>query len=102
LQVPNKGASRFSVFIASEVVLATFDPGGCERVVAQHGVDGLYMCTLIAGGILVILGITGMGNAVKYIPRPIVVGFTNGIALLVIALGSWLATRTRAHLEDFL
>jgi hypothetical protein len=41
LQVPNKGASRFSVFVASEVVLATFDPGGCERVVAQHGVERL-------------------------------------------------------------
>ena len=52
-------------------------------IVAKHGVDGLYMCTLIAGLILVLLGVTGMGNAVKFIPRPIVVGFTNGIALLI-------------------
>jgi hypothetical protein len=39
LQVPDKGASRFSVFIASEVALATFEPGRCKRVVAQHGVE---------------------------------------------------------------
>ena len=38
-QVPDEGASRFSVFIASEVVLATCDPGGRERVVAHHGVE---------------------------------------------------------------
>ena len=39
LHVPDKSSSRFSVFIASEVVLATSDPVGCDRVVAQHGVE---------------------------------------------------------------
>ena len=52
-------------------------------IVAQHGVDGLFMCTMIAGVLLAILGVTGMGTAVKFIPRPIIVGFTNGIALLI-------------------
>jgi len=52
-------------------------------IVQKHGVDGLYMCTLIAGAILVVLGLTGIGSAVKFIPRPVVVGFTNGIALLI-------------------
>ena len=52
-------------------------------IVAQHGVDGLFMCTLMAGAILVVLGATGMGSAVKFIPRPVVVGFTNGIAVLI-------------------
>jgi SulP family sulfate permease len=52
-------------------------------IVAAHGVDGLFMCTLIAGVILILLGLTGLGTAVKYIPRPIVVGFTNGIAVLI-------------------
>jgi len=52
-------------------------------IVAMHGVDGLFMCTVMAGVILVILGLTGMGTAVKYIPRPIVIGFTNGIAVLI-------------------
>src|SRR6266404_7511731 len=52
-------------------------------IVAVHGVDGLFMCTVMAGILLVILGATGMGSAVKFIPRPVVLGFTNGIAVLI-------------------
>jgi SulP family sulfate permease len=52
-------------------------------IIAKYGVDGLYMCTLMAGVLLVLLGITGLGMAVKYIPRPVVIGFTNGIAILI-------------------
>jgi SulP family sulfate permease len=52
-------------------------------IVARYGIDGLYLCTLLAGIILVILGVTGLGTAVKYIPRPVVVGFTNGIAVTI-------------------
>jgi sulfate permease, SulP family len=52
-------------------------------IVAEHGVDGLFMCTMMAGVILVLLGATGMGAAVRFIPRPIVIGFTNGIAVLI-------------------
>ena len=52
-------------------------------IVATHGVDGLFMCTVMAGFLLVIMGVTGMGTAVKYIPRPIVIGFTNGVAILI-------------------
>jgi SulP family sulfate permease len=52
-------------------------------IVALHGIDGLFMCTVMAGVILVIMGLTGMGSAVKFIPRPIVIGFTNGIAILI-------------------
>jgi SulP family sulfate permease len=52
-------------------------------IVATHGVEGLYMCTVMAGALLVVLGLTGMGSAVKFIPRPVVIGFTNGIAVLI-------------------
>jgi len=52
-------------------------------IVAKYGLDGLFMCTLMAGVLLVILGATGLGTAVKYIPRPVVVGFTNGIAVII-------------------
>jgi SulP family sulfate permease len=52
-------------------------------IVARHGVDGLFTCTLMAGVLLVALGVTGMGSAVRFIPRPVVVGFTNGIAILI-------------------
>ena len=45
-------------------------------IVATYGLDGLFMCTLMAGAMLVLLGITGLGTAVKYIPRPVVIGFT--------------------------
>ena len=52
-------------------------------IVAQHGVAGLFMCTMMAGVMLVILGVTGTGTAVRFIPRPVVIGFTNGIAVLI-------------------
>ena len=52
-------------------------------IVATHGLDGLFMCTMMAGVILIVLGLTGLGTAVRYIPRPVVIGFTNGIAVLI-------------------
>jgi sulfate permease, SulP family len=52
-------------------------------IVAVHGVDGLFMCTVMAGVLLVIMGVTGLGTGVKFIPRPVVIGFTNGIAVLI-------------------
>src|ERR1700677_4045141 len=52
-------------------------------IVSRFGMDGLFMCTLLAGIILLILGATGLGTAVKFIPRPVIIGFTNGIAMLI-------------------
>ena len=52
-------------------------------IIAKFGLSGLLMVTLMAGGILVLMGITGLGTAVKFIPRPVTIGFTNGIALLI-------------------
>ena len=52
-------------------------------IIAHHGMDGLFMCTFLAGILLVVLGLTGLGSAVRFLPRPVVVGFTNGIALLI-------------------
>jgi SulP family sulfate permease len=54
-------------------------------IIAQHGFSGLLIVTMMAGVILLFLGITGLGTAVKYIPRPIVIGFTNGIAILIVS-----------------
>jgi SulP family sulfate permease len=54
-------------------------------IVMKYGMDGLYMCTLMAGVMLVILGLAGLGSAVKFIPRPVVVGFTNGIAVIIVS-----------------
>jgi SulP family sulfate permease len=52
-------------------------------IIAKHGLSGLLMVTMMAGVILLFLGFTGLGNAVKFIPRPVIIGFTNGIALLI-------------------
>src|SRR5215469_663188 len=52
-------------------------------IVAAHGVSGLFVCTVMAGILLVVMGATGLGTAVKFIPRPVVIGFTNGIAVLI-------------------
>lgn len=52
-------------------------------IVAKFGVAGLLMCTLMAGALLVVMAVTGLGAAVRYIPRPVTIGFTNGIAVLI-------------------
>lgn len=52
-------------------------------ILAKHGVHGLFLCTMMAGVMLVIMGVTGLGKAVQFIPRPVVMGFTNGIAVLI-------------------
>src|SRR6267378_3220574 len=52
-------------------------------IISKYGLDGLFTCTMLAGLILVIMGVTGLGGMVKYFPRPVVVGFTNGIAILI-------------------
>jgi SulP family sulfate permease len=52
-------------------------------IIAKFGLSGLLMVTMMAGVILLFLGITGLGIAVRFIPRPVVIGFTNGIALLI-------------------
>jgi sulfate permease, SulP family len=52
-------------------------------IVAAHGIDGLFMCTMMAGVMLAAMGLGGLGTAVKFIPRPVVIGFTNGIAVLI-------------------
>ena len=52
-------------------------------IIAAKGLSGLLMVTMMAGVILIFLGVTGLGNAVRFIPRPVVIGFTNGIAVLI-------------------
>ena len=52
-------------------------------VIQQHGYDGLVLATLMAGVILIVAGLAGLGSWIKYIPEPVVVGFTSGIALII-------------------
>ena len=52
-------------------------------IIARFGLSGLEMVTLMAGVILVAMSLTGLGAAVRFIPRTVVIGFTNGIAILI-------------------
>ena len=52
-------------------------------VAHEHGVAGLTTCTLMAGGMLVVLGLAGAGSFIARIPRPVVSGFTAGIAIFI-------------------
>src|SRR3990167_2915027 len=57
-------------------------------VIAKYGIDGMQVATLMAGLILVLMGITRLGNVIKFIPETVITGFTAGIAV-VIWVGQW-------------
>ncbi|OQC45998.1 MAG: C4-dicarboxylic acid transporter DauA [Bacteroidetes bacterium ADurb.Bin028] len=52
-------------------------------IVTQYGIDGLLISTILAGIMLVIFGVLRLGALLKYIPHPLIVGFTSGIALII-------------------
>jgi SulP family sulfate permease len=52
-------------------------------VIAAHGFDGLVLATLMAGVILVVAGYAGVGRLMRYVPMPVVTGFTAGIAVII-------------------
>src|ERR1051325_1589439 len=78
-------------FVISALGGSTTQIGGPSRgfvvvvagIVSVYGLDGLFRCTLMAAVILVLLGATRPGTAVKFIPRSVVVGFPNGIGILI-------------------
>lgn len=53
------------------------------NIIAQHGYDGLIIATLMAGIILVSAGYAKLGQVIKFIPHPVVIGFTAGIAVII-------------------
>jgi SulP family sulfate permease len=73
-------------------------------IVARFGMSGLALVTLMAGVVLVIMGITGLGSAVRFIPRGVIIGFTNGIAILIAStqIKDFLGLRTGAVPSEFL
>jgi SulP family sulfate permease len=73
-------------------------------IVATHGVSGLLIVTIMAGVILMLMAVTGLGSAVKYIPRPVTIGFTNGIAVLIAStqIKDFLGLETGAVPSEFL
>ena len=53
-------------------------------IVAEHGVSGLAIATIMAGIILVLMGVLRLGTLIKFIPESITVGFTSGIAVTIV------------------
>jgi SulP family sulfate permease len=54
-------------------------------IIQDYGMNGLYVATFMAGAFLILMGILRLGTIIKYIPYPIIVGFTSGIALTIFA-----------------
>ncbi len=54
-------------------------------IVAVHGPQGLVACALIAGVILIALGLARLGSMIRFIPYPVVIGFTSGIAVIILS-----------------
>jgi len=73
-------------------------------IVLRFGMSGLAMVTLMAGVLLVIMGLTGLGAAVRFIPRMVVIGFTNGIAVLIAStqIKDFFGLKTPAVPSEFL
>lgn len=62
------------------------------NVIAVHGFDGLVLATFMAGLMLVVAGLLGVGTYIKYVPQPVITGFTAGIAVIIAS----------SQLKDFL
>src|SRR3984893_157992 len=52
-------------------------------IVQVHGIDGLIIATFMAGIMLIIMGFARLGSVIKFIPYPLIIGFTSGIALII-------------------
>jgi len=57
-------------------------------ITAKYGISGLQIATLLAGGMLILMGLTKLGNVIKFIPDPVIVGFTSGIGIIIF-VGEW-------------
>ena len=92
---PDRGlyAAIVGGFVVSALGGSRFQIGGpagafivlVAATVAQHGVDGLLLATLLSGVVLLAIGVLQLGNFIKYIPYPVTVGFTAGIAVIILA-----------------
>jgi len=52
-------------------------------IVQKYGIDGLTVATFMAGALLVVMGLSGLGGLIKFIPHPVITGFTSGIAVII-------------------
>ena len=73
-------------------------------IVQRHGVDGLLVATIMAGALLVVFGVFKLGGVIKFIPHPVITGFTSGIAVIIFTsqIKDFLGLRMGAVPADFL
>jgi SulP family sulfate permease len=73
-------------------------------IIAAHGYSGLIVATLLAGVILIAAGYAGVGKLIRFIPMPVVTGFTAGIAVIIASsqVGEFLGLRTGKVPADFI
>jgi sulfate permease, SulP family len=73
-------------------------------IIAAHGYDGLVLATLLAGFILLAAGYSGLGRLIRYIPMPVVTGFTAGIAVIIASsqVGDFLGLTTGPLPAEFI
>lgn len=73
-------------------------------VIAAHGFDGLILATLMAGVILIVAGYSGVGRLMRYVPMPVVTGFTAGIAVIIASsqMGDFAGLRAGSVPADFI
>jgi SulP family sulfate permease len=73
-------------------------------IVQKHGVDGLTVATFLAGIMIIGMGIARLGNLLKFIPYPLIVGFTSGIAVIIFSsqMKNLLGLQMEAVPADFL
>ena len=57
-------------------------------ITAKHGIDGLQIATLMAGGMLILMSVARLGAVLRFIPAPVIVGFTAGIGVIIFT-GQW-------------
>jgi SulP family sulfate permease len=77
------GGSRFQISGPTGAFIVIL-----SGITAKYGIEGLQMATLMAGVILFFMGIARLGSVIRYIPDPVIIGFTSGIAVIIF-VGQW-------------
>src|SRR6185503_14998613 len=72
-------------------------------IVQQHGLDGLLVATIMAGALLIVFGVFKLGGVIKFIPQPVIIGFTSGIAVIIFSgeINDFLGLRMETVPADF-
>ena len=93
------GGSRFNISGPTAAFVVILFP-----IVQDYGIGGLLIATMMAGVILLILGFSKMGQLIKFVPHPVVLGFTAGIAIIiaVLQIPDFLGLKTGRLGDDFI